>query len=723
MRDNYPKPTEKSKRKPKLRQCSWILLILLLSLTSLVIYGYFDAKYPASYLPQINSGNLTRFTPGEGKINFTNDWYILEVDASGAISVRSTGGETIMSGLTYYSDYKESGESYGLKNITVGLNNDSIIVIQGSGANGVLTNMLLKVSRINPRIDVSIYTEYKYNTTVQREALILKYNVPVSEVYLKNRKVDSKPFEREYWLQKQGVRFGSEWKSSLIYHMPGISSIQLSTNKKLAIINLEYYLDHPLIYVPFQPDGKGKWVDHSAASYIPGSTRADNFSLYFGYVPEVTPRLMLVPAGYLAGYVFTEHADGGNIRTHRAAYFGSENISDPSKATGGFVGHEIPVTKSVFYDDFDEGLSESPVNDPEEQQYLQFLDDLYATGLYDLCLHTPEDTSSNREYLTEAIEFMKERYDAKTWIDHGMFPGNNNRETFVCDGLDTCSEFFTADLWRKYDTRYFWSSAVEEIRFSKPDVSLNRELRNFRMQNLSAELWRRYWFLRANQVGNLSDTFAALLRGNFLPFELNSLQPFKGSFYPTPLYWQNVTRTGQFYSWTTEFVYFGIPVEKAESQVKNEERQLDLLEENWGVFFNHGYYVRNRNDDNILCERNGELVINPYFDKILTYLDSLRDGGDMLLTTVKDLLNYWTLIENITFEYESDGIVNIYNNNAKPVKGLSLALRTDVKAIRIDGKSPSSKQAGKDAIIWFDMPANGKVTLQIKERNNLLQRQ
>ena len=345
---------------------------------------------------------------------------------------------------------------------------------------------------------------------------------------------------------------------------------------------------------------------------------------------------------------------------------------------------------------------------------LEFLDDLYATGLYDLCLHTPEDTSSNREYLAEAIKFMKERYDAKTWIDHGMFPGNNNRETFVCDGFCPGSEFYAADLWEKYDTRYFWSSAVEEIRFSKPDVSLKRELRNFRMQNLSAELWRRYWFLRANQVGKLSDTFAAILRGNFLPFELNSLQPFKGSFYPTPLYWQNITSTRQFYSWTTEFVYFGIPIEKAENQVKNEERQLDLLEENWGVFFNHGYYVRNRNDDNILCEKNGVLVINPYFDEVLTYLDSLRDGGDMLLTTVKDLLDYWTLIENITFEYESDGMVNIYNNNDQPVKGLSLALRTDARAICIDGKSPSLKQVGEDAIIWFDMPADCKVKLQIK---------
>ena len=706
---------------------SWrrIVILIFFVITALLIFfflsGYIKVKYPKSFIPEVKAKDLMPASSDKKEILLKNKWYTLEVDGSGVVTVKSTSGETIMASLIYYSNYEGSGESFGLDDVKVELNSDSTISIQGVGAGDVIVNVLLMFSKNNPKMDVIVNTSYNSNIIVRREALIAKFDVPISEVYLKNRKIDVKPFEREYWLQQQGIRLGRGSQSSLIYNTPDISSLQLNSKKKVVIVNLEYYLDHPLIYIPYQEDGGGKWVDRSAAYFTKGAKKSDHFSIYFGYIPTVTPRLMLVPNGYLAGYVFTEHADAGNIRTQRAAYFGSENISDPAKATGGFVGHEIPVTKSVFYHDLDGGLSESSADDSEESQYFEFLDDLYATGLYDLCLHTPEDTSSNREYLAEAIKFMKERYDAKTWIDHGMFPGNNNRETFVCDGFCPGSEFYAADLWEKYDTRYFWSSAVEKIRFSIPEVSLTKELRYLRLQNLSAELWRRYWFLREYQGEKRLTAFVDILKGYFTTFELNSLQPFKGNSFPTPLYWQNVTRTGQFYSWTTEFVYTGISPDMAEEKLKNEKRQLDKLESNWGVFMNHGYYVRNRKDDDILCKKNEELVINPYFDEILTYLDSLRDGGDMLLTTVKDLLNYWTLIENITFEYEPDGIVNIYNNNAQPVKGLSLALRIDVKAIRIDGKSPSSKQAGEDAIIWFDMPANSMATLQIKETNNLLQ--
>ena len=316
-------------------------------------------------------------------------------------------------------------------------------------------------------MDVNVRTQYNSALTVDREALIAKFEVPATEVYLKNREVDIKRLKQEYWLDKQGVQFGSGKKSSLIYHTPGISSLQLKSDKKLLFINLDYNLDHPLINIPFQADGGGKWVDRSASTYISGMTRSDHFSIYFGFFPQITPRFMLVPGGFVSGYVFTEHADGGNIRTHRAAYYGAENISDPQKATGGFAGHEIPVTKSVFYEDFDDGLSASSKNyKPEEHQFLEFLDQIYSSGNYDLCLHTPDNNNSNRKALAEAIAIMDVKYHARTWIDHGMFSGNNNRETFVCDGLDPSSEFFAADLWKQYSTDYFWNPAVETIRFS-----------------------------------------------------------------------------------------------------------------------------------------------------------------------------------------------------------------------------------------------------------------
>ncbi len=168
--------------------------------------------------------------------------------------------------------------------------------------------------------------------------------------------------------------------------------------------------------------------------------------------------------GYTSGYVFTEHADGGNLKTHRAAYLGDENISNIDDATGGFAGHKIPVTKSVFYLDSARNHSGSSIrDDPDKPHFLDFLNQLYSTGLYDICLHTPEDYSSTRESLEESIKYMKEKFDASTWIDHGMYSGNMNQESFVCDGLNPNSEYYAADLWENYGTRYFWNPASEII--------------------------------------------------------------------------------------------------------------------------------------------------------------------------------------------------------------------------------------------------------------------
>jgi hypothetical protein len=100
-------------------------------------------------------------------------------------------------------------------------------------------------------------------------------------------------------------------------------------------------------------------------------------------------------------------------------------------------------------------------------------------------------------------------------------------------------------------------------------------------------------------------------------------------------------------------------------------------------------------------------------------MDQTRDKGDLYITTVRDLLDYWIMVENISFEYKPDGVINILNENEQPVKGLSLALKTDAKAVRINCKISSYRQVGEDAIIWFDIPAKGKVSLQINDTDDL----
>jgi hypothetical protein len=96
---------------------------------------------------------------------------------------------------------------------------------------GVLVKILLTAHNNIPNIDVNIKTHYSKNTIVRREALVATFDVKVSEVYRKNRQVDVESFDSEYWLQRQGVRFGSGYRSALIYHTPFVSSLQLDTKK------------------------------------------------------------------------------------------------------------------------------------------------------------------------------------------------------------------------------------------------------------------------------------------------------------------------------------------------------------------------------------------------------------------------------------------------------------------------------------------------------------
>ena len=143
-----------------------------------------------------------------------------------------------------------------------------------------------------------------------------------------------KSFEDEYWLQREGVRFGNKERFAMIFHTPSVSSLQLETVKRHLFVNLDYFLDHPYINVPYQEDAGRKWSDLSNSFYKKGAERENAFSINIGQIPQAIPRLMLVPEGYKAGYVFTEHADGGNIRNQRAIYFGFEEISKVQDATG-----------------------------------------------------------------------------------------------------------------------------------------------------------------------------------------------------------------------------------------------------------------------------------------------------------------------------------------------------------------------------------------------------
>ena len=171
----------------------------------------------------------------------------------------------------------------------------------------------------------------------------------MAEVYRKNTRLDTANFQKEYWLDKEGVKVGKNDKAVYVYHNTHISSSQWDKANNAIVFNLDYAPDHPLLHMPLLPDTTNVKIDRSKNHYAAGGQASYSFSISVGLDNSCFPRFMQLPSGYEAAMLFTEHADFADLRTHRAVYFGSEDITTAAQATGGFVKWNIPVTKSVFY--------------------------------------------------------------------------------------------------------------------------------------------------------------------------------------------------------------------------------------------------------------------------------------------------------------------------------------------------------------------------------------
>ncbi|NOU53269.1 hypothetical protein HN020_00315 [Brevibacillus borstelensis] len=513
-------------------------------------------------------------------------------------------------------------------------------VIGDTPAAQVETNYLLRQN--SPVVDVEVKTTYKRQIKVFREALTLSFAPKVSEVYRKNRKVDTHSFQKQYWLDREGVRFGQGKQSAFLYHTPHVSSLELNTVQNQLVVNLDHMGDHRYVE---ETVGKQVGKVRHASEYKPQEQRINTFSLIVGFQPSLMPRLMNQPHGFLATHVWTEHADEQSLASNRAAYYGSEKIASPDKAVGGFVKYKIPVTKSVFYSNPYYRLQQ-PMNVAlhENQEFLQFLKDLHKRGI-EIGLHTayPFDLHLYRDVAENILAFMKNEFHSVTWIDHGYV-----KYSFGFQGLDIKTPYYIADLWQKYDTRYFWHYSSEDV-------------------------------TNVNQAFDL-------------------LQTRNGDSRRTPLYWAHPTVTGPFYSWAAAIV------PENTMYRYNEQNLLQLINDR-GVFISHAYIARipqGKAAGKILKrDQKGALVIQPSFDQLLKKMASLRDQQKLYLTTVRDLMKYWLALEQVRMEYDANGTVRVYNDGPAKISGLSMAVRG--AEVYVNGKKPPQKKDQGDLIFWFDL--------------------
>lgn len=597
---------------------------------------------------------------------FTNSYYSITYNQG--ISILGNTNDKIINNISYYSERQIKGEKTQSHinwkyTGSAKIKNGSKLNFKVSDRNAKL-NLVVICNDNSPEIQFAIKERYKRKQTVNRESLILNYSQLPDEVYRNNRLLDTNQFQKEYWLDKQGTKIGEGSNSFLIYHTPGISSLQLDTDNKLLFANLDYEKDHPFFRFPLNPDSSNWKKEESTSRYKKGDKREYRFKLIVGNNIKTLPRFMKNPSGFEATYIWTEHADYTDIKTNRATYFGSENISHSDSATGGFVYYDIPVTKSVFYDNPDSITNYDISNGAFPTLESTILTDtLFSEFLFhiaekgsDICLHTPEQFTTTPERLKEALSYMQTNFGSPSWIDHGNNNGpQNNREDLICDGTLEDSPYYAIDLWNKYGVKYVHNAYYEELN--------------------TYEGWQ---------------------------FESSLEKPYSGfgDFFPKPDYYKHQTRSGNMIHWTTTSALFVkepylwdylFNIKKLQKLVDNRTVEINHTYPPW-VDPKKGMWTYNSDSS---------IVAQPGLNQALANMAQLRDEGKLNVCTIADFLDYRTSIDKINYSLLPDGRIRLTNNGDSDIKELAMVAKA--KAITVNGLIPNQKKVDDEIIFWFDI--------------------
>ena len=534
-----------------------------------------------------------------------------------------------------------------------------------------------------PNLLSTIYkteTRFKKDVKLLRLAFVLPLPKGELTVYRRNQHIDTTDFQTSYYLDREGFIVSNDTLSLATYHNTGISSLQLDTEKRLACFNIDYWRDHPMLHYPMRSDTLDYSEDISYREIKAGDVLKGEFMLYespwYFDAYQYLPRIMPVWDGYQSAFIFTEHADWTDLRTHRAVLFGNEHITKPEDAVGGFCYFNIPVTKSVFYWNPDKVTNEKTSNGlfkglvasiKTDKEFYKLLKTIKKQG-FEICLHSPEVYTTLPDEFPKAMRFMRRQFDAKSWIDHGYNNGpDKNREDMVCDGLLPDSPQYAAELWKKNGVRYLWNAYYEENRM---------ESHNF--------------------------------DGHFV-------QPFDGFGDALPNRQITTLPNGD-----KDFLLWSTP----STLEVNEDREwyyyfdsirLQRLVDQHNVFITHVYPAwSNPYRAFWQYNENGTAVAMPGFNFALSQLAHFRDEKKILPTTIEKYLNYYEKLLNIEYQIVDNRIIRAIclTNHGEAIKGLTLLC---TKPIVVEGKIIDFRKVDEGYLVWFDLGKNETVTIRYRE--------
>lgn len=514
-----------------------------------------------------------------------------------------------------------------------------------------------------PQLQIS--AEINGDLKLHRLALSVNLVHPITTVFDAYGNSHHPIVEPEYHNVRGGWISGDKNLSLAAFHSKGLSSTQIHAPRRQILFNLDYLWDHPMMYCPLNADSSDYFVDRSATLLDSAKSFSAVVPLYVGETITTLPRFLSVQGGYLSALVFTEHSDWTNMRTHRAVCYGHEDIKSPHTSTGGFVHYDIPVTKSVFYDNPD-SVDNARVSDSlftelhssirSDEDFLPFLRDL-SNEWFEICLHTPAQYTDSREQMREALAFVQNEFGSLTWIDHGYDNApSKNREDLVCDGITEGSENYSRDLWQEHDVRYFWHPYYEDHPV----------------------------YLRWSFSSHMQMPYPGF--GTGFPYYPIAQHP---NFDEALLWYTNSVAS--------------LPDEAMWDYLFSYER-LEQLAQYKGIHIIHMYPAWVKSGKGFwVFDESGKIVANPGMNRALARIAQLREEKKILPVTVGELLGYFEALQKLEYNVIAPRHVEVTNTSMETLKGCSMILSSS--QVYVDGESPQNESHEGELVFWFDLEA------------------
>lgn len=388
-----------------------------------------------------------------------------------------------------------------------------------------------------------------------------------------------------------------------------------------------------------------------------GEVASQYFCMHIASTPSIRPRIMHIPAGCEALLLWTEHADKASLDSHRATYFGRSDIVKPDQAVGGFVYHNIPVTKSVFLSNPSCLLCSTSYQVPQvaldDNNFYLFCKDLERLG-YEICIHAPSPNNITPEAGIETIRKFSRYFNSSVWIDHSS---RIVHHSLSGQGCNQKSAYYMKNVWEEMNFQYFWQFGSED-------------------------------------------------GGEQRTGSINIQQHRLGDWLHTPLFWQHPSETEDFISWPS--------LRGGDLDVYTEE-EIEALVNVWGVCINHTYppahYDNPSRSQYLSGQEDGLFTTSSLFDKVLECFSQYISQGRIKAICVSEAIKFWQAIDQVEIQHIQDQEICIVNHSGQDIEEFTLVINGNALHDQPDVKNAVIKQIGNDLLITFSLKARAYVRL------------